>query len=478
MKLLAVVTLSLLVFGCRMEGAPKKQRQERPNILFIEVDDLNYEYVSFNGSKVNQTPNVDALAKSGVFFKNAVAQGMMCGPSRNSLMTGLYPHNLGFYQNGQMRALPKGVWAFPKALQKADYYTAWIGKCHIRPGGKDKTRAMETKMGFDYVRQTLGRVVLQKKVKQGKVTDEDWYIHYLDSIGKLDVFKNEIGKLSTLKEDEYLDGFFTHSALQFLDKYSEKKPFFLWLNYSLPHDPADVPEEYHTFSKDDMPGPTTIKNYTEPKDLVKKTKYVDNEDVVKDHQAGFCANISFMDKQVERVVSELKKRGLYENTIIVFFSDQGLMMGDHKRFHKGTLFRQITNPLLVVSWPAKFEKDIVIENPVELDDLINTVLEVANAPEKELQVREQSISLLPALEHGKPTGRKVAFAEIEGYVMATDGKYRLIKGKDATLLFDDVKDPKNLVNIASGHPDVVKRLSADIDEWFKETGKPLPPKTY
>jgi len=103
---------------------------------------------------------------------------------------------------------------------------------------------------------------------------------------------------------------------------------------------------------------------------------------------------------------------------------------------------------------------------------------VAHAPKKEMEVRKQSISLLPALEHGKPTGRKVAFAEIEGYVMATDGKYRLIKGKDATLLFDDEKDPKNLVDIASEHPDVVKRLSADINEWFKKTGKPLPPKTY
>jgi len=134
--------------------------------------------------------------------------------------------------------------------------------------------------------------------------------------------------------------------------------------------------------------------------------------------------------------------------------------------------------VLVVSWPAKFKENIVIKNPVELDDLINTVLQVAHAPKKEQKVRKQSISLLPALEYGKPTGRKVAFAEIEGYVMATDGKYRLIKGKDATLLFDDEKDPKNLVDIASEHPDVVKRLSADIDEWFKQTGKPLPPKTY
>ncbi|NPA35363.1 MAG: sulfatase-like hydrolase/transferase [Chlorobi bacterium] len=449
---------------------------EKPNILFIEVDDLNYEYLGINGG-VNKTPNVDALAQSGVFFKNAVAQGMMCGPSRNSLITGLYPHNLGFYQNGQMNALPEGIWTLPQGLKKSGYYTAWIGKCHIRPGGKNKTKAMQDKIGFDFVRQTAGRAVLCSQVKKNKIHKNDWYISYLDSIGKLDVFK-KCEDPSPLEEDEYLDGFFTQTALNFLQDYNEQEPFFLWVNYSVPHGPYDVNEKYHTYRKEDMPGGTSVKNYVEPAGLVKKTKTVNDENIIREHQAGLCANVSFMDRQVGRLIKKLKELGLYDNTVIVFFSDQGVMMGDHHRFHKGTLYRQITNPALIVAWPEEMKKGLVIDAPVELTDLVKTSLELANAPESELQKCSYSYNLLPALFKGKSPERKVAIGEIEGYVMATDGKYRLIKGKDATLLFDDENDPKNLVDIAKNYPDIVKKLSEEIENWFEKTGAPLPPKTY
>ena len=451
---------------------------QKPNIIFIELDDLQYEYVSFNGSKVNRTPNIDKLAQSGVFFKNAVAQGTMCGPSRNSLISGLYPHNLGFYFNGQMKSLPENVWTMPKALQKAGYFTTWIGKCHVRPYGgiKNKTEAMKEQMGFDYVKQTVGRVVLCRDLKKGKNIDNDWYVKHLKDKGELEKFLDECDKISTLPDDEYLDGFFTVSAIDFIDEYDKKEPLFLWLNYTLPHGPFNVPEKYHTYKPADMPGATTI-DYHVPEALVKKTKHIRSEKEIKEHQAGFCANINFIDKQVGRIVEALKKKGIYENTLIVFFSDHGLMMGDHHRIHKGTLFRQVTNPTLVISWPARMKKNIVVDDPVELIDLIHTTLEIAGAPKKETDFRKTSVSLLPALYNGKSIDREVAFAEIEGFVMATDGKYRLIKGKKAALLFDDVKDPKNLNDIASEYPDVVKRLSAAIDQWFEKTGKPMPPRS-
>ena len=471
-----IVFTVLFLLNVFMPLMASDKGDERPNILFIEVDDLNYEYLSMIGG-INKTPNVDALAKSGVFFKNAVSQGMMCGPSRNSLITGLYPHNLGFYQNGQMRALPEGTWTLPQGLQRSGYYTAWIGKCHIRPGGKDKTKAMQERMGFNFVRQTAGRAVLCSQSKKNKLKPDDWYASYLDSIGKLDVFK-KCEDPSPLEEDEYLDGFFTHTALGFLQNYKSSEPFFLWVNYSVPHGPFDVNEKYHTYRTDDMPGGTSVKNYVEPADLVKKTKKVNDEKTIKEHQAGFCANISFMDKQVGRLIKKLKNLGLYDNTVIVFFSDQGVMMGDHQRFHKGTLYRQITNPALIVAWPGKMKKNLVIDAPVELNDLVRTSLELADAPERELKKCSFSYSLLPSLFKGRSPQRKTAFGEIEGYVMATDGRFRLIKGKDATLLFDDENDPKNLVDIAKEHPETVKRISKTIDEWFEKTGAPLPPKTY
>lgn len=458
--------------------ATGKRKDKRPNILFIEVDDLNYEYLSSNGSQVIQTPHVDRLAESGVRFKNAVCQGMMCGPSRNSLMTGLYAHNLGFYNNGEMSSLPKDVWTFPKGLQKAGYYTAWIGKCHIRPykKGMSKTQAMQLQMGFDFAQVTEGRVVLTRKAKKGKDIEKDWYLSYLKEKGWLEQFMNEYPEISTLPEEAYLDGFFTKNAEAFLANYQSKEPFFLWLNYSVPHGPYDVAKSYHEpFKKEDMPG-TTVPDYEVPHNLVKKTKVNANEDFQKQEQAGHCAAVSFMDKQVGKVVDALKANGLFENTIIVFFSDHGVMLGDHQRNHKGTLFRQITNPALIVSYPPQFKTNQVVEAPVELIDLVQTTLEMAKVPESELEQRKSSHSLVPLLTGKASSVREVAYGEIDGYVMATDGHYRLIKGADVSLLFDDVKDPKNLHDIAKDYPEVVKRLSDNIDNWLKETGPVLPKK--
>ena len=107
--------------------------EEKPNIIFIEVDDLPAHYIGAMGADFAETPTLDRLASEGVFFNNAVCQGTQCGPSRNSLIAGVYPHNLGMYQNGPFKGLAPDVWTLPKALQKAVYKTAHIGKSHIHP---------------------------------------------------------------------------------------------------------------------------------------------------------------------------------------------------------------------------------------------------------------------------------------------------------------------------------------------------------
>lgn len=482
-KVMAGVALHPLLLGGNAMAASKPTDSQRPNIVFIEVDDLNYEYLGCFGNKLSQTPNVDKLATNGVRFSNAMAQGMMSGPSRNSLITGMYPHNMGFYYNGDMRALPKDVWTFPKALQDAGYFTSFVGKCHIRPftKKKDKDGAMRFQMGFNYVRQTMGRTVLGGKGETESDANEtnDWYMAYLAETGYLQKFMDEFkaDKISTLPEDVYLDGFFTKTANEFISSYNDKKPLFMWVNYSVPHEPYDVAEEFHKpFMLKDMPGTTTA-SFIAPPLLIKKTKPVKSEDEAKELQAGFLSAISYMDRQVGRVIQALKDKGMYDNTIIVFFSDQGVMMGDHKLEHKGTLYRQITNPSLIVSYPKEFKKNVVVDSPVELIDLINTTLDVAKAPAKHINYTKTSNSLVPVLKGKASEVRKYAFAENDGYQVVTDGRYRYVKGADASLLFDDLKDPKNLKDISKENPKIVDRLSAEIDKWLKATGPVLPRKS-
>ncbi len=470
-KLLVVALLvPTVVTHVRAYGDDRKAT--RPNIVFIEVDDLNYKYFDYYyGVGGVKTPNMDSLAKSGVFFSNAMCQGMMCGPSRNGLITGLYPHNMGFYRNGQMGDLPQGVWAFPAALQRAGYYTAWIGKSHIHPpGSKADPNAMKNALGFDQVQRTLGRAMLGS----GKSRPGDWYFEHLKKAGLLEKFREEFPNPTTLAEDDYLDGFFTRTAVDFLADYSDKKPFFLWLNYSLPHGPHDVPQEYHDmYSPGKMPGTTKV-DFQAPEKLLKDTKPVRSEQRAREDQARYCAAVTFLDKQVGRVLKQIDERGLRKNTAIFFFSDHGIMMGDHGLRHKGTLFRQVTNPVLIVATPTTVLRDVCVEDPVELRDILDTCLDLAQTPKND-RGKYSGYSLQPLLTLQGKYQREFAFGEIESYVAVTDGQHRLIKGKDTLLLFDESQDPDNLHDIAQSNPKVVARLSAAIDVWLKRTGPVLPP---
>jgi arylsulfatase A-like enzyme len=463
----SVAILSLLSLGSALAA-------KRPNIVFIEIDDLNYKYWGRAEPKLAHTPNMDRLAQSGVYFKNAMCQGMMCGPSRNSLVSGLYPHSMGFYRNGQMRNFPAGTWMFPQALQKAGYYCAYIGKSHIK--GCAGARGLNNDMGFDHIQATAGRAVLLSAGKSGK-TKTGWYIDYMRKEKLFDTFIEDSRKkrYSTLPEDAYLDGFFTKASLDFLDGYQEEKPFFLWVNYSLPHGPHDVNEKYHTFSADNMPG-TQKANFVPPEKLVKDTKAAKAN--MKKTQAEYCGAISFLDHQIGRILQDLKKNNVLDDTVVVLFSDHGIMMGDHERIHKGTLFRQITTPTLMISWPKQFRQNTVVDEPVELMDLIPTVLELAGGLAFDQRPINTNESLIPLLTGKGRYQRKFAFGEVESYVAVNDGQYRLIRGEGNSLLFDDFMDPDNLNDISEQHPERLAQLSQAIDAWIEKTGPVMPPRSF
>jgi arylsulfatase A-like enzyme len=240
----------LILFASVMFGLPAAASQ--PNIVFIEVDDLPAHYAGANGADFAQTPVLDKLASNGVQFVNAVCQGTMCGPSRNSLIVGRYPHNIGMYQNGPFQGLPNGVWTLPRALQHAGYKTAHIGKSHIHPstdglsGPKAHVRTEgHRRLGFDYVWQSMGRAVVGKKEPERGV---DPYVDFLLDEGRFEQMKADRRKPTTLPDDVYLDGLFTKLAEEYIAKQDE--PYFVWLNYSVPHGPYDVKQAYHDAFKD------------------------------------------------------------------------------------------------------------------------------------------------------------------------------------------------------------------------------------
>ena len=477
-----------LLTSTALNAAEKKI--EKPNIVFVEVDDLLYRFMGKLGNHFVDTPNIDALAQNGVYFSNAVCQGMMCGPSRNSLISGLYPHNLGFYRNGQMGALPNGIWSLGKGMRNAGYNTAWIGKCHVHPPkgentsktkNDDSATGLKERMGFDYAIASLGRAMLGSRAASGKDMTGDVYFDHLKKKGLLDLYIEDCKKkrpVTSLPEEDYLDGFYTKKALEWIDNNKSKQPFFLWVNFSCPHGPYDVPQKYHDIYKDrEIPPPlsTDFGGAQIPERLL-----VDNRPATpqkaEEHRRGFAANVTFVDTMIGKIIDKLKADNLYDNSVIVFFSDHGIFMGNHGRFHKGTLFNEITNPSLIIHYPKEFRKGVIETRPVELLDLLKTVLDIAGAPEKDKNT-PYGESLMPLLTGKGEYKRKYVFAEIEGAQLCFDGRYRYIASKENPLLYDIKNDPTETHNIAKSHPEIVKEMQKAVDEWIKKTG-PIRPAKY
>jgi arylsulfatase A-like enzyme len=454
--------------------------KQRPNILFFEVDDLMYRFMGQMGRGFASTPNIDKLAKNGIYFAGAVCQGAMCGPSRNSLITGLYPHNIGFYRNGQMKDLQKGIWSLPAALHRSGYTTAWVGKCHVHPPRESRkepvSNALRNNMGFDYAVASLGRAMLAGRVRKGVNMDGDVYIEHLKKVGMLETYTKDCknhSAVTSLPEKDYLDGFYTATANQWIAAHNKDKPFFLWLNLSCPHGPHDVPQKYHDMYKDkEIPPPLTSKFDGDiPEGLLKDNREA-RPNKIPETRRGFAAATTFVDSMLGQVIDELKKNGEFDNTVIVFFSDHGIFMGNHGRFHKGTVFNEIDNPSLIIHYPAKFRKGVIDKHPVELLSLLKTAMDIAGASPADKQVPFGE-SMMPLLTGRGSYKTRYAFTEIEGFQSCFDGRYRYIAGGSEPILYDLKNDPGESKNIAAEHPEVVAVMKRATQQWLKDSGPVL-----
>jgi arylsulfatase A-like enzyme len=454
-------------------------QSKKPNIVFIEVDDLPAHYTTMKGLKTSDTPTVDKLANEGVYFNNAIVQGTMCGPSRNSFIVGKYPHNLGFYQNGPFSGLELNTWALPAALQRAGYYTAHIGKSHIHPSeeglkGNKVTRSRKghERLGFDYVWNSLGRAVVgSKKIKQGK----DAYVDFLISNGYLEKMKKQ-EKISTLPEDIYLDGLYTKMALEFLDKH-KNETYFLWLNYSVPHGPYDVEQKYHDkFDESMVPTPNNYDDKGENiPDLLRPNPIKPGKKVLLGEQLGNMANISYMDYQVSKILNKIKETGHEDNTVVVFFSDHGIFVGDHGLVHKSSLYKEVLNPTLIIKDPRNKANGRIVTRPVALLDVLKTTMEIAGCSVEDIN-KPYGESLMPLLENKRGYKSEFAVGESPGYYAIVTKDYKYIAPFDYNkngfeVLFDLKKDPNETKNVASENPKQIEEFRKIAKKWLSKSGE-------
>src|SRR5499426_1797932 len=255
--------------------SPIRAADNKPNILFIVADDLGWKDVGFHGSDI-KTQNLDKLAAGGAKLEEFYVQPM-CTPTRAALMTGRYPFRYGLQTavipSVSAYGLDTTEWLMPQCLKDAGYKTAIIGKWHL--GHADK-KYWPRQRGFDY--------------QYGAMIGElDYFTH--DEHGVLDWFRDN----KPVREKGYTTTLIGDDAVKFINAQDPGKPFYLYLTFNAPHTPYQAPQEYID----------RYKNITEP---TRRT---------------YAAMVTCMDDEVGRVVAALDKKGLRDNTLILFHSDNG-----------------------------------------------------------------------------------------------------------------------------------------------------------
>ena len=448
----------------------------RPNVLFIISDDLNNSLGCY-GHPLVKSPHIDRLAARGVRFDRAYCQYPLCGPSRNCLLTGLYPNSTGIHQNQQIfrQSIPK-QYSLPQAFRLDGYFAARIGKLYhynvpksVGTNGHDDPGSWELELnpaGCDRLIEEPDIFSLKKNSFGGTLS---WYA-------------------SPRGDMEHTDGMLALDAEWVLERCArEQRPFFLALGFYRPHTPYVAPEEYFEhYPVKDMPLVHGVDEEVEdlPKDALgshKKEHDLLNDDLRQQAKQAYFASIEFMDAQVGYTLDALDRLGLADNTIVLFTSDHGYHLGEHGLWQKMSLFEESARVPLIIAAPGVSQQGAASESPVGLVDVMPTLTELCSVP---TQDNLQGQSLVPMLKDPSFEGRGWSLSQVMrgkgkdqkrtfGYTLRTP-QWRYTEwdeGKRGRELYNHDTDPLEQTNLADDpdQADLIAELSATLKEAITQT---------
>ena len=426
---------------------------EKRNVLFIVADDLNCALGAY-GDPLAKTPNIDRLAKEGLLFTNAHVQYPLCGPSRVSFMTGLYPDQtkskvLRLY----VRQTIPDVVTLGQKFRTENYHSVRVGKIYHYQNPRDiGTAGQDDSYTWDRTVNPYGR---DKK--------EEYKLEGLKEVLNGGVLSWHEADGS---DEEQTDGIGATETMAFLDEFAASgEHFFLAYGLYRPHVPFVAPKAYFDmYDIDDFSVPESSEAYlqTLPKPAarsvrVKKEQLNLDPELAKKIKHAYYATTSFVDAQVGRVLDKLKETGLDKNTIVVFTSDHGYHLGEHGHWQKQTLFNDATRVPLIFAGPGIKSNKGNVDAPVELVDIYPTLMDMMQMQTPQFV---QGNSLMPYFDGAREPIRKSALTELEVYTPTGLGKgytiktkrYRLTqwqyKGQTHYEFYDHKFDAAELNNIA------------------------------
>lgn len=467
---------SFLLFTCLVFFSTALSAAERKlNVLFIAVDDLRPELGTY-GHPVVKSPNIDKLAASGLQFNRAYCQFALCNPSRASLLAGRRPETLGIYDLGKfVRQGNPDVVTLPELFRENGYHTMRFGKIfHTGHGNKDDAKSWSAPLGG---KETA---VPAKKEKGAKAKKEE--------TGEKD-HEQTMPYAAPLVEDEALsDGKVAADAIGALRQLKDK-PFFLAAGFYKPHLPFVAPKKYwDLYDANKIP---LAPNPFHPKDApafannngseLRRYKSVPQKGPMSDELSrnlihGYYASVSYMDTQVGKILAELDRLGLRENTVVILWGDHGYQLGEHATWNKRTNWEIATRVPLIISVPQQKARGVKTDALVELVDMYPTLADLCGLA---LPRGLEGTSIAPLLQNPKQPWKRAAFSvyvnkipelgsgECFGRAMRTD-RYRFIEwsspqsDKRIYELYDHTNDPQENVNIANRAEN--KKLLASLTE--------------
>ncbi|WP_430812633.1 MULTISPECIES: sulfatase family protein [unclassified Carboxylicivirga] len=483
----------ILQFGCA-------EKVEKPNILFIMTDDHASHAISAYGgiySKIAPTPNIDRLANEGVLMNNVFCTNAICGPSRAAILTGKYSHMNGYLKNYKGGRFDNTQWTFPKELQANGYQTAIVGKWHL---ASEPT-------GFDYYKYHVARG------EQGFY----WNPVY-----------NDNG--DTVRVNGYATNLTTNFALNWLDERNEDNPFCLMLQFKAPHRPwqpdsiyqqlfDDIELPYPSTFNDDYQGRELTAGNTEmtmndfsredmkltPPDSLKGRqlrKWIDfgikrDENVIpkggmsekaarrwkyQRYMKDYLATIRSVDDNIGKVLAYLDEKGLTDNTIVIYTSDQGFFLGDHGWFDKRFMYEQALRMPFLVRYPNSIKAGVSCNDVVTNIDFAPTILEMAglHAPD-EVQGRSFFANLNGETPDDWRQSMYYHYYEypfwhhVQPHYGIRNQRYKLIHfyyDVDVWELYDLQDDPNEMINLINSpeHQTIVNQLKVELKKLKVEFG--------
>jgi len=459
----------LAVLGTHAQAADAA----RPNVLLLMSDDLN-NMLACCGDPLAKTPNLDRLAARSVRFQHAYCQFPLCGPSRNSLLTGLYPNSTGILRNAQLfrQTIPAQI-SLPQAFRLQGYFAARIGKLyHYNVPNSIGTNGHDDPGSWELESNPAGVDRLEEEPDIFSLTPGQ--------------FGGTLSWYASPKSDQYhTDGLLAADAEWVLERCAKQRqrPFFLAVGFYRPHTPYVAPKEpYFGYYPEadmrvvqgvaedqaDLP-PPALGSYKREQDKL-------TDDLRRQCLQAYYASISFMDAQVGRILEALDRLGLADQTIVVFTSDHGYHTGEHGLWQKMSLFEESARVPLLIAAPGVGRQGSVVEAPVGLIDVYPTLSQLCGVPAPE---NLQGQSLVPMLSDASVTGRGWTLSQVTrngkggargetffGYSLRTpDWRYtEWDEGREGRELYDHRRDPRELTNLAAdpAHAQTVQELSAQL----------------